>query len=57
MNTPDSAKDKLGGLDNFVSRLLAVPHSEIKQQLDAEREEKRTSKAASRVSGESSNQA
>ena len=40
--------------DAFVERLLAVPHSEIKAQLDAEREAKGASKPASRVSGASS---
>jgi hypothetical protein len=42
-----------GNFDAFVERLLAVPHSEIKAQLDAEREAKRT-KTASRASGASS---
>ena len=49
-----SAKNETGDNSNFsdfVTRLLAVPHSEIKAKLDAEREAKRTSKAASRVSG------
>jgi hypothetical protein len=37
---------------NFVRRIIAVPHSEIKAKLDAEREAKRTSKAfASRAPG------
>ena len=45
-NKPDqSAKSETGNFDDFVTRLLAVPHSEIKAQLDAEREAKRTSKA------------
>ena len=39
---------------NFARQILSVPHSEIKTQLDAEREAKRTPKSASRVSGESS---
>ncbi len=39
---------------NFMRRLVAVPHSEIKAQLEAEKEAKRTSKAsASRASGAS----
>jgi hypothetical protein len=39
--------------DNLVGRVLAVPHSTIKQKLDAEKEQKRTSKASAlgRVSG------
>jgi hypothetical protein len=37
---------------NFVRRIIAVPHSEIKAKLDAEKQAKRTSKAsASRVPG------
>jgi len=31
---------------NFMRRLVAVPHSEIKAQLDAEREAKRASRAS-----------
>ena len=31
---------------NFMRRLIAVPHSEIKDQLDAEKEAKRTSKTS-----------
>jgi hypothetical protein len=40
---------------DFMRRLVAVPHSEIKARLDAEKEAKRTSKtSASRASGASS---
>jgi len=49
----DSAKDVTGDFNvykDFMRRLLSVPHSEIKAKLDAEREAKRTSKAASRAS-------
>ena len=36
----------------FMQRLVQVPHSEIKEKLDAEREAKRTSKTSvSRVAG------
>jgi hypothetical protein len=53
-NLPEpSAKIDTGDLDfiEFTRRILSVPHSEIKAQLDAEREAKRTSKAsASRAS-------
>jgi hypothetical protein len=48
-----SAKDVTGDFadyQDFMRRLLSVPHSEIKAQLDAEKAEKRTSKSASRVS-------
>jgi hypothetical protein len=31
---------------NLVDRVLSVPHSRIKEQLDAEKERKRTSKAS-----------
>jgi hypothetical protein len=38
--------------ENFMRRLVQVPHSEIKAALDAEKERKRTSKlSSSRVSG------
>jgi hypothetical protein len=50
----DSAKDVTGDFEvfkDFARKILSVPHSEIKAQLDAEREAKRTSKSASRVSG------
>ena len=45
----DSAKNVTGDFDHFTEfmrRLVAVPHSEIKAKLDAEREAKRTSKAS-----------
>jgi hypothetical protein len=35
---------------DFVTRLLAVPHSEIKAKLDAEKEAKRIAKSASHAS-------
>jgi len=58
-NHPKSpAKNPTGDFEqfsNFARQILSVPHSEIKAQLDAEKAEKRTSKAASRVSDESSN--
>jgi hypothetical protein len=53
-----SAKNVTGDFDtfkDFARRLFAVPHSEIKAVLDAEKEAKRTSKAASHVSADSSN--
>jgi len=48
-----SAKNETGNSDQFTEfarRLVSVPHAEIKAKLDAEREAKRTSKPASRVS-------
>jgi hypothetical protein len=43
---------------NFMRRLVAVPHSEIKAKLEAEKEAKRASKvSSSRVSGASSKRA
>jgi hypothetical protein len=39
---------------DFMRRLVAVPHSEIKSALDAEKAEKRASKASSRVPAEPS---
>jgi hypothetical protein len=53
-----SAKNVTGDFDkftDFMRRLVAVPHSEIKAALDAEKAAKRMTKSASRVSGESSN--
>jgi hypothetical protein len=47
-----SAKNVTGDsttFENFMRRLVSVPHAEIKSKLDAEREAKRTSKSASRV--------
>lgn len=57
-STP-SAKNETGEFDRFKSflgRLVAVPHSEIKAQLDAEKKAKRKAKirSASRASGASS---
>ena len=53
-----SAKNETGEFDkftDFMRRLMAVPHSEIKARLDAEKETKRTSKTSvSRASGASS---
>ena len=53
------AKNETGEYDrftDFLRRLVAVPHSEIKAQLDAENAAKRKAKSrsASRVSGASS---
>ena len=53
------AKNETGEFDRFKSflgRLVAVPHSEIKKQLDAEKAAKRKAKnrSASRDSGASS---
>lgn len=36
---------------DFVTQILAVPHSEIKAKLDAEKAIRDSSKASSRVSG------
>lgn len=48
-----SAKNEQDGnqFSDFVTRILSVPHSEIKAQLDAEREAKQIPKASSRASG------
>jgi hypothetical protein len=54
------AKSDTGNFDRFTEfarRLVSVPHAEIKAKLDAEREAKRTSKSASRVSGVPAKQA
>lgn len=53
-----SAKNETGEFDrfkNFLGRLVAVPHSEIKAQLDREKKQKLKNKAsASRAPGASS---
>lgn len=55
-NQPTASAKNLKGdfaqFTSFMRRLVAVPHSEIKAKLNAEKEAKRTSKSsASRVSG------
>jgi len=56
-----SAKNETGDFErfkDFARRVVRVPHSQIKAQLDAEKEAKRTAKASvSRASGESSKRA
>jgi hypothetical protein len=54
-----SAKNVTGdsAFENFMRRLVQVPHSEIKAKLEAEKEAKRTSKSASPASRASSNEA
>jgi hypothetical protein len=53
-----SGKNEMGDFDrfkDFARRVVRVPHSQIKAQLDAEKEAKRIAKASSsRVSGASS---
>lgn len=56
------AKDVVGtkaALDDFMHRILAVPHGKIKAALEAEKAAKRTSakRSASRVSDASSKRA
>jgi hypothetical protein len=49
INVPEPSGKKHGEFerfDDFATKLLSVPHSEIKQQLDAEKQRKRTSKAS-----------
>ncbi|MGO9318345.1 MAG: hypothetical protein ACLPXT_03215 [Terracidiphilus sp.] len=55
-----SAKIVTGDSDtftDFMRRLVAVPHAEIKAKLETEREAKLTSKSASHVSGVPTKQA
>lgn len=56
-----SAKNETGDFDrfkDFARRVVRVPHSQIKAQLDAEKEARRIAKASSsRVSGASSKRA
>jgi hypothetical protein len=52
-----SGKNDTGAFDRFTEfarRVVRVPHSQIKAQLEAEKAAKRSSKPASRVSGASS---
>jgi len=55
-NHPKSpAKNPMGDFGqftNFMRRLVAVPHSEIKSRLDAEKRAKKRKKASSRASRE-----
>lgn len=44
-------RDDSGMFEKFMRRLVQVPHSEIKAQLDAEKERKRKPFSAVRVSG------
>lgn len=58
MKPKPSARNVIGDFDkfsDFARQILSVPHSEIKAQLDAEKEAKRTAKASSRVPAEPSN--
>jgi hypothetical protein len=41
-----------GQFTNFMQRLVAVPHSEIKAALDAEKEAKQKKRSASRASSD-----
>jgi hypothetical protein len=53
-NSPTSAKNVTGDFDQFTSfmqRLVAVPHSEIKAALDAEKEAKQKKRASRAFSG------
>jgi hypothetical protein len=47
--TPSAKNDtgEFGRFKSFLGRLVAVPHSEIKAQLDAEKKAKRKAKARS----------
>lgn len=40
---------KAGEFSSFMRRLMAVPHSEIKERLDSEKEAKRKAKVSSSV--------
>jgi len=44
---PSSTGGEFGRFTNLLDKLLAVPHSEIKAKLDAEKEKKRAVKRAS----------
>jgi len=48
------SSSQMSRFDDFVTRLMAVPHAEIKQQLEDEKKRKQV-KSASPSSDESSN--
>ncbi|MGH9510860.1 MAG: hypothetical protein ACRD2U_01860 [Terriglobales bacterium] len=53
-----SAKNETGDFGkfkNFMQRLVAVPHSEIKAKLDAEKQAKQRQRKQSSASGHASN--
>jgi hypothetical protein len=54
INRAKNVSGDFGKFESFVRRIVSVPHAEIKEKLDAEREAKQTSKSASRVSAASS---
>lgn len=54
-HSKDSAKNETGDFGqfkNFMQRLMAVPHSEIKAKLDAEKRKRTSKTSASRASGD-----
>jgi hypothetical protein len=50
MSGNSSGSDPNAKFTDFMRRLVAVPHSEIKAKLEAEKAAKQTSKSSSRVS-------
>jgi hypothetical protein len=57
IETPDPSGKKHGEFarfDEFATKLLSVPHSKIKEQLDAEKQRKRTQPKRASASGRAS---
>ena len=53
--TLQNEEGDFGKFTNFMQRLVAVPHSEIKAKLDAEKQAKRRRQKRSSASGHASN--
>jgi hypothetical protein len=51
MKVQVEGKTEFEKFDNFMRRLIAVPHSEIKAKLDAEKKAKKRKKARASASG------
>jgi hypothetical protein len=54
-NPSKNVEGDFGKFTNFMQRLVAVPHSEIKAKLDAEKQAKRRQRKRSSASGHASN--
>lgn len=45
MHKSSENSDEFGNFTNLLDRLLAVPHSELKAKLDAEKQQKKAAKS------------
>ena len=57
MKVKVEGKTEFDKFDNFMRRLIAVPHSEIKAKLEAEKRAKKRKKARASASGRASSTA